>query len=351
MIRKSVQNLEPYTPGEQPKISNIIKLNTNENAYPPSPRVAEVVRNFDFGRLNLYPDPLCTRIRELLAARIGCPFENIFVGNGSDEVLRLATYAFVEDDSSVGYFSPSYSLYPVLAAIRDVKGVALPLPSSADLPYALEGADLDKTPDLFFVANPNAPTSTFYPRAQMRRFCEKNPGVVLIDEAYAAFAEDNCSELALTMPNVVVCRTMSKGWSLAGIRLGYLFGPANLIEALYKIKDSYNVNRLTQEVAAAALSDPEWMTANRNKIVATRTRLAAGLRELGWKCEDSATNFIWCVPPEPETAETAKAKLRRHGIVVRHFPGPATGDHLRITVGTDKQIDVLLEVLKKGDMQ
>ena len=348
MIRESVKNLEPYTPGEQPKIPNLVKLNTNENAYPPSPKVAEAIRAFDFSRLRLYPDPLCLRIREKLAAEHGCRVENIFVGNGSDEILRLATYAWVEDNGTIGCFNPSYSLYPVLAAIRDVKCVEIPIPASPDLPYCMQKADLALIPQLFFIANPNAPTSTLFRKNQMRRFCEKFPGVVVIDEAYVAFADEDCVELALSMPNAVVCRTMSKAWSLAGIRLGYLIGPAELIESVYKIKDSYNVDFLTQEVALAALSDPDWMISNRNKIVATRVRLAAELKAMGWEVADSAANFLWCAPPSPTTADSVKMLLRSYGVIVRHFPGPVTGGHIRITIGTDEQTDILLGVLKKG---
>ena len=203
-------------------------------------------------------------------------------------------------------------------------------------------------PQLFFIANPNAPTSTLFHKNQMRRFCEKFPGIVVIDEAYVAFADEDCVELALSMPNAVVCRTMSKAWSLAGIRLGYLIGPAELIESVYKIKDSYNVNFLTQEVALAALSDPDWMKSNRNKIVATRTRLSTELKSMEWEVADSATNFLWCAPPPPATADSVKSLLRSHGVIVRHFPGPITGGHIRITIGTDEQTDILLGVLKKG---
>ncbi len=348
MIRKAVANLTPYSPGEQPKIPNLVKLNTNENAYPPSPKVAEAMKAFDFAKLKLYPDPLCVRIREILAAEHKCSMDNIFVGNGSDEVLRLATYAWVENDASIGYFNPSYSLYPVLADIRDVKGVELPLPTSETLVDCIAAASLQEIPALFLIANPNAPTSTYFPKFEMRRFCKDYPGVVVIDEAYVVFAEEDCVELALSMPNVVVSRTLSKAWSLAGIRLGYMIGPADLIAALYKIKDSYNVNFLSQEVAVAALSDPGWMKINRNKIVATRKRLAAELVNLGWTVADSATNFLWCIPPLPTTADNVKADLRDHGIIVRHFPGPLTGNHIRITIGTDEQTDFLLDVLKKG---
>ncbi len=348
MIRKSVEKLTPYTPGEQPKIPNLVKLNTNENAYPPSPKVAEAIQAFDFSKLRLYPDPMCVRIREILAAEHGCSIDNIFVGNGSDEVLRIATYAWVEDTGAIGYFNPSYSLYPVLAEIRDVAGVELPLPSTETLADCINKAALPKIPDLFLIANPNAPTSTLLPPHEMKRFCTDYPGVVVIDEAYVAFAETDCVELALSMPNVVVSRTLSKAWSLAGVRLGYMIGPIDLIGALYKIKDSYNVNFLTQEVAVAALSDPGWMKINRNKIVATRKRLAAALMDLGWTVADSATNFLWCIPPTPATANAVMTNLRSHGIIVRHFPGPVTGDHIRITIGTDEQTDFLLDVLKKG---
>ncbi len=348
MIRKAVQDLKPYTPGEQPRIPNIVKLNTNENAYPPSPKVEAAVRDFAAKSLNLYPDPLCVRIREHLATLHGCGIDNIFVGNGSDEVLRLATGAWVENDGAIGFFNPSYSLYPVLAEIREVPGYAIPLPETRDLPDCIARAKLPKAPELFFVANPNAPTSTQFPKAAMRAFCERFPGVVVIDEAYAAFAEEDCLELALSLPNVVVCRTMSKAWSLAGIRLGYMIGPRDLIESLFKIKDSYNVNALTQAAALAALDDPDWMRRNRDRIVATRARLARELRSRGWTVADSATNFLWCAPPPPATAETVMARLRARGIIVRHFPGPVTGDHIRITIGTDEQTDFLLEVLGKG---
>jgi len=347
MIRKAVHALAPYTPGEQPKIPNLVKLNTNENAYPPSPKVAEALRTFAAGGLNRYPDPLCMQIREKLAEQHGCAIDNIFVGNGSDEVLRLATYAWVEDDGAIGYFSPSYSLYPVLTDIRDVRHVRLPLPAPDGLDEARAALNADAPPALLQIANPHAPTSTLFPQADVRRFCEDAPGVVLVDEAYVAFAETDCVALALSLPNVVVCRTLSKAWSLAGVRLGYAIGPAPLIDALFKIKDSYNVNALTQAVALAALADPGWMLINQNKIIATRKRLAQALRSRRWQVADSATNFLWCAPPPPATATGVQTLLRRHGIIIRHFPGPETGDHIRITIGTDEQTDLLLDVLAK----
>jgi Histidinol-phosphate/aromatic aminotransferase and cobyric acid decarboxylase len=353
MIRSSVQRLAPYTPGEQPKIPGIIKLNTNENAYPPSPKVAEALRSFDAARLARYPDPLCVRLREAIlrhdSAAPALPafsIANIFAGNGSDEVLRLATDAWVENRGGIAYFNPSYSLYPVLTDIREARRVEIPLPKPERFAAeTLAALDREK-PDLLFIANPNAPTSEFYPKAAIREICENFSGVVVIDEAYGAFAGEDCLELALTLPNAVVSRTMSKAWSLAGIRLGYVIGAEPLVSALYKIKDSYNVNFLTQAAAEAAFSDPAWMLANRAKIIATRDRVACALRAFGWQCADSATNFLWCSPPPPLAAAEIEKYLRAKNIIVRYFPGPTTGAHLRITIGTDSDMDAMLNILR-----
>ena len=349
MIRSSVRRLSPYTPGEQPKIPGIIKLNTNENAYPPSPKVAEALRDFDLARLARYPDPMCVKLRERIlaqdiaagAATIG----RIFVGNGSDEVLRLMVDAFVENNGAVAYFNPSYSLYPVLTDIREARRVEIPLPRPENFTAETLAVLEREKPDMLFIANPNAPTSEFYSRESIREICVKFPGVVVIDEAYALFAEDNCVELALTLPNVIVARTLSKAWSLAGLRLGYAIGSEELIAALYKIKDSYNVDFLAQTVAEAALSDPAWMLANRAKIIATRERAAKALRERGWNCPDSATNFLWASPPPPLTAAEVNEKLKSRNILVRYFPGPATADFIRITIGTDAETDAFLAAL------
>lgn len=346
MIRASVKALNPYTPGEQPKIPNLIKLNTNENAYPPSPKIKEVLSGLDVSKIRLYPDPECVRIRQILAEMNGCDIANIFVANGSDEVLQLATEAWIENDGSLGYFVPSYSLYPVLADIRDVKGVGYSLPNSTEELKAVASSMKNFFPDLFFFANPNAPTSTMFSRTDMKVFCEQYSGIVLIDEAYVDFADDNCLSLALSMPNVVICRTMSKSWSLAGIRLGYLIGSKELVGSLYKIKDSYNVNALTQMVAIAALSDPQWAADNRKRIINTRTWLIKELSLLGWDVADSATNFVWAKPAPGATAVEIKDKLRKHNIIVRYFPEETTKEHIRITVGTDEEIAALLKVLK-----
>ncbi len=341
-IRQNVRGLTAYTPGEQPRQSGLVKLNTNENPYPPSPRVAEALARLEPGDLRRYPDPTCAEIREIAGRLHGVSPDRVFVANGSDEALALCTRAFVEDDGTIGYFDPSYSLYPVLAAIRNVLGVAVPLPADFGWP---EGPVPDGS--LFFLCNPNAPTSRLFPKDVVERFCAAYPGVVLIDEAYVDFAAGHCMDLAVTLPNVIVLRTLSKAYSLAGIRLGYVVGPADLIGALFKIKDSYNVNRLTQAAAAAALSDAAYMRRNVARIRATRARLGDELGRRGFEVVPSETNFLWA-RPRREAARAVYEQLKALGILVRYFPGARTGDFVRITVGSDEEIDRLLAALPEG---
>lgn len=338
-IRPSVAVLTPYTPGEQPRVSGLIKLNTNENPYSPSPCVAEALRSFSTETLRLYPDPVATELRSVIAELNGCKIENVFAGNGSDEVLALCTRAFVPPGGTIGCFDPSYSLYPVLASIADVP--TRPVPLADDFGWATP--EPDHAP-LFFLTTPNAPTGMMYPREKIESFCANYRGVVVLDEAYADFAPENGMDLALRFQNVLVSRTLSKSYSLAGLRLGYAVGPASLIEALYKIKDSYNLDALTQALGAAALRDQTWMRMNAGKIIATRERVSNELRTRGCSVLPSAANFIF-VRPAGKSARDVFGELRERKILVRHFPGPRTGDYLRITIGTDAQMDALLAAL------
>jgi len=341
-IRKSVQALEAYTPGEQPKRQGLTKLNTNENPYPPSHRVAEALAAITPESLRLYPDPVSSTLRQAIADLHGVGIEHVFAGNGSDEILALCTRAFVEDDGTIGYFNPSYSLYPVLAAIRNVRGVA------CELTESFEWLDRDPEPaSLFFLTNPNAPTSRLFATSRVQEFCRSFPGVVLVDEAYVDFAHENCMELAKTIPNVMVMRTLSKSYSLAGIRCGYVVGAKPLIAALFKIKDSYNLDRMTQVAATAAITDQAHMRANVDRIIATRDRLTIMLNQLGFYVCPSDANFVW-VRHESRDAREIFETLKAAGILIRYFPGPRTGDYLRITVGTDGEIDRLLVELKKS---
>ena len=348
-IAKSVRALTPYVPGEQPKCRSVVKLNTNENPYPPSPRVRDVLDGYDLDRLRRYPDPVFTELRALIARMWNTTPGRVFVGNGSDEVLTVAARAFVDDDEAIGSCDPSYSLYKTLAAIRNVPFVPSPLaPGFAwNEPVIRDGS---RDVALFLLTNPNAPTSIRYPDEAISGFAAKFPGVVIVDEAYADFAEGNCMSLATAADNVnvIVMRTLSKSFSLAGLRLGYCVGPEDLVEAMYKVKDSYNVDALAQDIALAALSDLDWMRANVAKVVKTRGETAAELRRRGWDVPASQSNFLFAKPAHRPAAEIFE-DLRRRNIFVRYFPGPETGDRLRITVGTDADMHTLLTTLEELD--
>lgn len=341
-IADNVRAMEGYTPGEQPQFADIVKLNTNENPYPPSPAVFAAVADFNVAGLRRYPDPMANAVRRRIAEIHSCPVECVFAGNGSDEVLALATKCFAHDDGTVGFFDPTYSLYPVLAEIRNVKSLSTPL--NDDFTW-LEPAD-DFKADLFFLTNPNAPTGIAYPHDMIEAFCNRFDGVVIIDEAYADFASYNCMDLALRPDNrnVIISRTLSKSFSLAGIRFGYCIGPAELIEAMYKVKDSYNLDAITQAVALAALNDLDYMKANAKKICDDRAKLKEQLTVRGWKCTDSQTNFLFARPPMGNAAEIF-AKLKERHIFVRYFPAEKTASYLRITIGTPEENSRLLEVL------
>lgn len=348
-IAESVRALTPYTPGEQPKDRSVIKLNTNENPYLPSPLVEKVLASFDLDRLRRYPDPVFMELREKIAERDGTVPARVFVGNGSDEVLTLAARAFVDDDEAIGSFDPSYSLYKTLAAIRNVPFAPSPLaPDFTWAPPVTRAGDAPVA--LFLLTNPNAPTSVRYPREQVAAFAREFPGVVIVDEAYADFADDTCMPLAAAVDNanVVVMRTLSKSFSLAGLRLGYCVGPEDLVEALYKVKDSYNVDALAQAVALAALADLPWMRRNAAKVQKTRDATADELRRRGWDVPPSQTNFLFAKPAHRPAAEIFE-DLRQRNIFVRYFPGPRTGDRLRISIGTDADMDTLLAVLADLD--
>ena len=339
-IRSSVAAMTGYAPGEQPSDPSILKLNTNENPYPPSPRVAEALASLPIDRLRLYPDPLCMALRRELGTLHGCGPDRIFVGNGSDEVLALSLRAYVEREGTVGFFDPSYSLYPVLAAIEDLstRPVVLPEDMGWSMPDAYDAS-------IFLLTNPNAPTSLAFPKRQIADFCERLRGVVVVDEAYGDFSDENCLDLALARDNVLVVRTLSKSYALAGIRLGYAVGPPPLIGALHKIKDSYNVNGLTQEIALAAVRDQDYFNAMVKRIRATRDRVSQALIRRGAQVFPSSTNFLW-IRPAQVSAEAYFQALRQRGILVRHFPGPRTGACLRVTIGTDDQMDRFLWALE-----
>ena len=345
-IKQSVLAMQGYTPGEQPTDPRVIKLNTNESPYPPSPAVREALQSLKVETLRLYPDPVNLTLRRKIAELHGGGSDNVFVGNGSDETLALCSRAFVEDDGAIGYFEPSYSLYPVLAQIRAVS--ARPVALGPDFAWAMPA---DYQASLFFMTTPNAPTGIQYPKTAIRAFCARFPGVVVLDEAYVDFAREHCMDLALKCDNVLVLRTLSKSYALAGLRLGYIVGAAPLITALFKIKDSYNVDRITQATALAALSDQAHMQTLVERIRTTRRWTIADLEHMGFRVFPSETNFLWVKPPRITAADLYR-RLREQNILVRYFPGPRTQDYLRITIGTDEQMQALVKatqvLLKTG---
>jgi histidinol-phosphate aminotransferase len=348
LIRPLVRRLHPYVPGEQPKIRGLIKLNTNENPYPPSPKVLAAIKAAADGRLRLYPNPTAEGVRAQLAKFHGCAPGHFIVGNGSDELLALATRAFVEPGQSVQFFTPSYSLYPVLADIHGARRNAVPLGPDFTLPPVSElrrqGA-WDARAPLTFITTPNAPSGRGYSTQELRAFCRAQKGVIILDEAYVDFARENAFSLALEFPHVLVARTFSKAYSLCFLRVGYLAGHASLIEALQKIRDSYNVNGLGQVAAMAALRDLPYYRRNFKRLIATRERLAAQLRALGFAVAPSQTNFIFTRPPK-FSAQEWLGKLRRRRVLVRWFGAPETRDFLRITVGTDAEAKALLQAAR-----
>ena len=358
LIRPLVHELHAYVPGEQPKIQGLIKLNTNENPYPPSPKVLAAVKAAVDGRLRLYPNPTAEKLRIKLAKLHGCKPENIIIGNGSDEVLALAVRAFVEPNpkskvqsskSVVQYFTPSYSLYPVLADIHGAAKTAVPLNPDFSIPSMPElkrGDQWDFNAALTFVTTPNAPSGRGYETAELEKLCRAQKGVVVLDEAYVDFANENALKLALTFPHVLVARTFSKAYSLCFQRVGYFVGHTELIAALDKIRDSYNVNGLGQIAAEATLDDLKFYRTNFKKIIATREWLARELTKLGFRVLPSQANFLLAKPPL-FPAQAWLQKLREQKILVRWFSAPEVSDYLRITIGTPAEAEALVQAVRR----
>ncbi len=364
LIRPLVRNLHAYVPGEQPKIKGLIKLNTNENPYPPSPRVLAAMKTAVDGRLRLYPNPTAQPLREKLAKHHGCDPENILVTNGSDEALALAVRALVEPSkgiaaifgkeadrskATVQYFTPSYSLYPVLADIQGATKNAVLLKSDFSLPDVAElkrDRQWNFAAALTLVTTPNAPSGCGYSTAALEDLCRAQKGAILLDEAYADFASENALALALKFPHVLVARTFSKAYSLCFQRVGYVVGHPALIAALDKIRDSYNVNGLGQIGAEATLDDLRYYRANFEKIKATREWLSRELTRLEFRVLPSQANFVLARPPSFVAKEWLE-KLRDKKILVRWFSAPEVRDYLRISIGTQDEAAALVQAARE----
>jgi histidinol-phosphate aminotransferase len=339
--------MQGYTPGEQPRsLGRIVKLNTNENPYPPSPKVRDaIIEELRDGgeRLRLYSDPSAIELRQAAAECFGFPTEQILHGNGSDELLALLFRGMVAPGQAVAYPYPTYVLYQTLADAQGASVRSVDYGPDFSLPEGLFAEDAR----LVFVASPNSPSGNSQPTDALRRLAESlRGGVLVIDEAYAEFAESNALSLARELPNVVVLRTFSKSHGLAGMRLGLLFSSAEIVEGLTKVKDSYNLDRLAIVAGAAALRDREWTARNLASIKATRSRMSAALTTLGLAVLPSEANFVLARFPTVDQAQAAHRHLRAAGILVRYFPLRMLDDALRISVGTDEELDLLVTALR-----
>lgn len=341
-FRSNINDLEPYVPGFQPKGGGFIKLNTNENPYPPSPAVIRTLRDFDPERLRLYPDPASRRLREKIAGTYGFAPENVIVGNGSDELLAMALRCFSGEGDLVLYPTPSYSLYGVLSRIQGAQPVEMALNDD----FGLSESFINASGKLKFVATPNSPTGTVYSKDLIDRMAVNFDGVIVVDEAYADFSEDTSLELTRNRPNVLVVRTFSKSYSLAGLRVGYAFGSRELIEGMMKVKDSYNINTISALLAEAALDDQQYFQEKIGLIKAERGILREELEELNFRVFPSGANFLFCRPPDGN-AEIIFRELLEKKILIRFFDTPVLKDYLRITIGTPQEMVTLVGVLKE----
>ncbi len=339
-----VHGLTPYVPGEQPRRSGLVKLNTNESPYGPGPRVLDAIRAAADDTLRLYPDPDSTALREALARHHDLDPTQVFVGNGSDEVLAHAFQALLRQDGPLLFPDITYSFYPAYCRLYDVSHETVPL----DDALSVRVADYRRPCGAIILANPNAPTGVALPPAQIEALLDDHPDVpVLIDEAYVDFGAHSAIGLIRHHPNLLVVHTLSKSRALAGLRVGAAFGHPDLIEALARVKDSFNsypLGRLAQAGAVAAIADDQWFQHTRDLLMASRDRLVDGLCRLGLVVLPSAANFVFARHPE-RTGVALQGALRDAGVLVRHFERPRIADYLRITVGTDAQCDALLDAL------
>lgn len=346
LVRRQVERMSGYVPGEQPKVAGLIKLNTNENPYPPSPKVLEALRGAIDGKLRLYPDPTSAGLRTKLGKIHGFDADEIVIGNGCDDILNLCVRAFCGECEKLAYFWPSYSLYPVLANIQGATQVELPLDESFQItahPSMLAKLSGVK---LVFITQPNAPSGVWLQRVELQRVIEETEGVVVIDEAYVDFAAEGCLDFVREYDNVIVARTFSKAFSFAGMRVGWAAGSRELIGALNKVKDSYNVSRLSQLGAEATLDEWDYFQGNVKKICATRERTVLALAKLGFFVYSSQTNFVFARPPTPVTAKQWFDGLRARNILVRWWDADRIRDFARVTIGTDGEMDKFLAATK-----
>ena len=343
LVRPDIAALAGYVPGEQPQGGDWIKLNTNENPYPPSPAVARAVAAAVAGRtLAKYPDPVATAFRRRAGEVLGVDPDWIICGNGSDDLLTILVRTFVGAGERLRMPYPSYILYRTLAGLQGAGCDEFHYARdwSLDDGFAAAAADIR----LAIVANPNSPSGTLLPPARLAELADRLPCGLVVDEAYGDFAETNCLSLVRDHERVIVTRSFSKSYALAGLRFGFAVARPAVIEQLLKVKDSYNCDTLSIAAATAAIDDQAWLAENRAKIVATRRRLTDALRALGYDAVESQANFVWCTHPERPHRPVYEA-LKAAGILIRYMAYAGWGDGLRISVGTDAEIDAFLAVM------
>lgn len=336
-----IARMSGYQPGEQPRGGGFIKLNTNENPYPPSPKVAQAIAGVLFEGLRKYPDPVGTAFREAAARLHGVEPDMILAGNGSDDLLTILTRAFAGPADLIVAPTPSYVLYKTLAEIQNARLIEVPFQTDWSLApdaFAVEGAKLA------FLANPNSPSGTCLSPSEVSSIARRLDCPFVVDEAYANFAETDCIALVKDNPNVIVTRSFSKGYSLAGLRLGYLIAQPQMVEGLIKVKDSYNCDTISLAGGVAALEDQDYFRECRRRILSTRRRLTLAVRSLGFHVPESQANFVWCMG-HPRSV-TIYQELKQKRILVRLMKYPDLEPGLRITVGTDEEIDHLLTELQ-----
>lgn len=342
-FRPEIEAMAGYTPGEQPQGGKFIKLNTNENPYPASASVARAIHEAVERGLARYPDPMGTAFRMQVAQVLGVEPNWILCGNGSDDILTIVTRALVGQGQRLRLPYPSYILYRTLAELQGASSEEVPFDADWRLPAAFSASD-DQL-KLVVLPNPNSPSGTLVPKQQILEIAERLTCPLLVDEAYVDFADDHCVDLVKRCERIMVSRTLSKSYALAGLRFGFLVAQPHMIEQFIKVKDSYNCDALSIAGATAALADQTWLRENRAKVVATRSRLVAAMRELGFTVPDSHANFAWCTHPS-RPLRSIYERLKSNGVLVRYMNYAGWGDGLRISVGTDEQNDACLALIR-----
>jgi len=341
-FRSEIAAMSPYTPGEQPQVGKAIKLNTNENPYPPSPRVVEAIQQ-STSRLERYPDPLGTSFRLAASEVLSVDPEMILCGNGSDDCLTMLTRAFVGAGQKIRLPYPSYILYRTLAELQSARFEEVAFDDEFGLTPQFYSSDSQLK--LVFLPNPNSPSGTLVDQSSILKLADCVDCPLVVDEAYVDFAPCNCIDLIQQNPKIIVTRTLSKSYALAGLRFGYLVAHPEIVQMLRKVKDSYNTDVLSLAGATAAISDQAWLRSNIAKVISTRQRMFFELKGMGCDVIESHTNFLWCTRRDRQ-AKPLYEQLKRNGILVRYMNYPGWSDGLRISVGSDEQIDALFVVLK-----